>query len=264
LLESPQADAPSLARPRGTETSSIAGYCVPLFLFGVFTEIETRVPAALYPYAYVAKLCAVMLALAHYRWTLQDLRPSHRVLAPAVLVGLLVFAEWVWLDKWLPYPHVGSRAAFNPLAAFQSPLGLAAFLAVRFWGLVVVVPVMEELFWRAFLIRYLTNTDFTTIPIGQFSAMAFWLVAGFSGLVHPEWLVAVVASAATRGCEAHRQSVCHGDGARGDQRRVGHLRSVEPRLAHGGDPASKNHDGRHNRSDVRYGGIPFGTTHKSV
>jgi CAAX prenyl protease-like protein len=52
------------------------------------------------------------------------------------------------------------------------------------------------LFWRAFLIRYLTNTDFTTVRTGQFSAMAFWLVAAFSGLVHPEWLVAVVASAA--------------------------------------------------------------------
>jgi CAAX prenyl protease-like protein len=61
---------------------------------------------------------------------------------------------------------------------------------------VVIVPVMEELFWRSFLIRYLTNQDFTAIPIGRFSMTAFWLVAGASGLAHPEWLVAVVASAA--------------------------------------------------------------------
>jgi CAAX prenyl protease-like protein len=178
------------------QTSSIAGYCVPLFVFGVFTEIEGRVPIPLYPYIYVAKLCAVMIALAAYRWTLQDLRPSRRVLAPALLVGLVVCAAWVGLDKWVPYPHIGSRVAFNPLGAFQNPLGLAAFLAARFWGLVVVVPVMEELFWRSFLIRYFTNQDFTTIPIGQFSVTAFWLVAGCSGLAHPEWLVAVLASAA--------------------------------------------------------------------
>jgi CAAX prenyl protease-like protein len=162
----------------------------------VFTEIETRVPSALYPYVYAAKLCAVMVAFAAYKWTLRDVRPSRRVLAPAVLVGLAVFAEWVWLDKWIPYPHIGSRVAFNPLLAFHSGLGLITFLLVRFWGLVVVVPLMEELFWRSFLIRYLTNQDFTMIPIGQFSVMAFWLVAGFSGLVHPEWLVAVVASGA--------------------------------------------------------------------
>jgi CAAX prenyl protease-like protein len=177
-------------------TSSIAGYCVPLFVFGVFTEIETRVPAALYPYAYALKLCAVMLALYACRRTLQDVRPSARVVASALLIGLIVCVQWVWLDKWLPYPHLGSRVGFNPLEAFQSPLAVAAFLFVRFWGLVVIVPVMEELFWRSFLIRYLTNQDFTTIPIGQFSPMAFWLVAGFSGLAHPEWLVAIVASAA--------------------------------------------------------------------
>jgi hypothetical protein len=81
---------------------SIAGYCMPLFVFGVFTEIETRVPTALYAYVYVSKLAAVMLALGVYRRTLQDVRPSRRDFAPAVLVGLLVCAAWIWLDKWLP------------------------------------------------------------------------------------------------------------------------------------------------------------------
>jgi len=193
----PPRPAPSSSAPRlERETSSIAGYCVPLILFGVFTEIETRVPIALYPSVYVAKLCAVMLALAAYRWTLRDLRPSRLVLAPAFLAGLIVCAQWVWLDKWVPYPHFGSRVAFNPLNAFQHSSGVAAFLFARFWGLVVIVPVMEELFWRSFLIRYLTDQDFRKIPIGQYSAGAFWLVAGLSGLAHPEWLVAVVASAA--------------------------------------------------------------------
>jgi CAAX prenyl protease-like protein len=191
-----QAVSRSFSQPDVTSTSCIAGYCVPLFVFGVFTEIEGRVPTPLYPYLYVAKLCAVMLALAAYRWTLRDLRPSSRVVAPAVAVGLVVCVAWVGLDKWIPYPHLGSRVAFNPLAGFQSSLGLVAFLAARFWGLVIVVPVMEELFWRSFLIRYLTNPDFTTIPIGQFSATAFWLVAGCAALAHPEWLVAIVASAA--------------------------------------------------------------------
>ena len=197
-LTSPSSPSPDNepSPPPGTESSSIAGYCVPLALFGVFTEIEGRVSLSVYPYVYVAKLCAVMLALAVYRSTLRDLRPSRRVVAPALLVGLAVFAEWVWLDKWLPYPHIGSRVGFNPFAGLQSGPGLAAFLVARFWGLVVIVPVMEELFWRSFLIRYLTTQDFTAIPIGQFSALAFWLVAGFSGLAHPEWLVAVVASAA--------------------------------------------------------------------
>jgi CAAX prenyl protease-like protein len=190
------AGSPASRQPQTTPLPSIAGYCVPLVIFGVFTEVETRVPVALYPYIYVAKLCTVALALAAYRGTLRDVRASRGVLAPAILVGLVVFAEWVWLDKWIPYPHLGSRVAFNPLLSLGSSLGRTLFLFARFSGLVVIVPLMEELFWRSFLIRYLTNQDFTSIPIGHFSTSAFWLVAGFFGLVHPEWLVAVVASAA--------------------------------------------------------------------
>jgi CAAX prenyl protease-like protein len=188
--------APSthLDQPRSTG-SSFAGYCVPLFVFGLGTEIESRLPAEAYPYAYTVKLAAVVVALAAYRWTLRDLRWSTRVVAPSILVGLAVFLQWILLDKWLAYPHLGSRVGFNPYTVFRQPSSLAAFLLVRLTGLVLVVPVMEELFWRAFLIRYLTDPEFTTVPIGTFSGRAFWLVAGLSGLAHPEWLVAVVASA---------------------------------------------------------------------
>jgi len=178
-----------------TDKSSMTGYIAPLVVFGVFTEIETWLPPAWYPYAYAAKLCAVMLTLWIFRYTLRDLRPTGAVVVPACAVGLVVCVLWVGIDKYVPYPHLGSRVAFNPLDAFTTTLGRAAFLLIRFWGLVIVVPVMEELFWRSFLIRYVTNPDFTAVPIGEFSMTAFWVVAAFSGLAHPEWLVAVITSA---------------------------------------------------------------------
>jgi CAAX prenyl protease-like protein len=179
-----------------SRASSIAGYCLPIVVFGLGTEIESRLPPAAYPYAYVLKIAGVVLTLAGCWWTLRDVRWSSRVLASAIVVGLLVFLQWVLLDNWTAYPHIGSRAGFNPYASFHHPLSLAAFLFARFTGLVLVVPVMEELFWRGFLIRYLTDREFTAVPIGTFSASAFWLVAGLSGLAHPEWLAAIVASAA--------------------------------------------------------------------
>src|SRR3954452_14922462 len=98
-LEPAPAVSPTSGRSDPPQMSSIAGYCVPLVLFGVFTEIETRVPAALYPYVYVSKLVAVMIGFAVYKWTLRDLKPSRAVVGPAVFVGLAVFAEWVLLDK---------------------------------------------------------------------------------------------------------------------------------------------------------------------
>jgi uncharacterized protein len=174
----------------------MVGYIAPLIVFGVMTEVESLVSPGLYPYVYAAKLCLVMLTLAIYRHTLRDLQPTGRVVIPACLVGLVVCVLWVGIDKLVPYPHLGSRTAFNPFDAFSSTLSRTVFLLVRFWGLVIVGPVMEELFLRSFLIRYVTNQDdFTAVAMGQFSMTAFWTVAGFSALSHPEWLAAIVYSA---------------------------------------------------------------------
>ena len=175
--------------------TSMVGYIAPLAVFGALTEAESWVGPAWYPYVYTAKLAAVMLTLWIFRYTLRDLRPTGAVVVPACVVGLVVCVLWVGIDTYVPYPHLGTRTAFNPLEAFSSTAGRAAFLLIRFCGLVIVVPVMEELFWRSFLIRYVTNPDFTKVPIGEYSMTAFWAVAGFSGLAHPEWLVAVITSA---------------------------------------------------------------------
>jgi CAAX prenyl protease-like protein len=141
-------------------------------------------------------VCAVTAALLVYRVTLRDILPSWRVLAPATLVGLAVFAEWVVVDQWVPYPHLGSRIGFDPFASFQGPGPRAAFIGVRLYGLVLMVPVMEELFLRSFFLRFVANADFTSVPIGHISWTAFWVVAALTGVIHPEWLVALVASVA--------------------------------------------------------------------
>ena len=70
-----------------------------------------------------------------------------------------------------------------------------SFLVARFYGLVLVVPVLEELFWRSFLLRYVTTPEFTSLPVGQFSATAFWVVVALSAAAHPEWLAAAIANA---------------------------------------------------------------------
>lgn len=169
-------------------------YWVPLFVFAIFTAAEGYAPVSLYPWLYVCKVCAITAALAMFSGGLSDIKPTRRVALPAVAVGVVVFAEWVLLDKWIPYPHLGTRVGFDPFASVQDQRLLVTFLTARFYGLVVLVPTIEELFWRSFLLRYATNPDFRSLPIGAFSTGAFWLVALASAASHPEWLVAVVAS----------------------------------------------------------------------
>jgi uncharacterized protein len=186
---------PETTAPATTSRSALA-YSAPMGVFLLATAIEEYLPAKWYPFAYVVKVCAVTLSLAIFRTPLSDIRPLGRLLVPSILVGLAVLIAWVGIDKIVPYPRLGSRIAFNPFRAISDAGARMAFLAVRLYGLAILVPVMEELFWRAFLLRYLTTIDFLSLPIEAFSWSAFWLVAAAFGVAHPEWLPAVLTAIA--------------------------------------------------------------------
>jgi len=170
-------------------------YWAPILLFGVLTLGESYVPPSAYLSVYAIKALLVTLTLIAFREPLGDIRFQPAVILPSVLVGLVVFALWVGIQEAVPYPALGRRTAFDPTPLQNSPWGYA-FLAIRLYGLVVMVPVMEEIFWRSFLLRYLTQPDFRRLPMGTFSASALGFVVAASALAHPEWLVAIVASLA--------------------------------------------------------------------
>ena len=67
-------------------------------------------------------------------------------------------------------------------------------------GLVVLVPLIEELFWRSFLIRWLVDPDFQKVPIGRVTLMAAAVTSVMFALVHPEWLPAFSRGRSGHGC----------------------------------------------------------------
>ena len=91
------------------------------------------------------------------------------------------------------FTFLGSRSAFDPMAL--GPAARWAFISVRLLGLVLVLPVVEELFWRSFLLRWLIDNDFTRVPIGKVTPMAAAVTSVLFGLAHPEWLPALLTGA---------------------------------------------------------------------
>ena len=178
----------------GSERAWI-GYVAPTALFIVLTMLEGKWPAW-YPWLYSLKVILVTVSLIIFRSTLRDFRFDARVLLPGILVGLLIYAIWIPLDRLIGPLHLpmGSRAAFDPFKNLHAAGARTTFLAIRFYGLVCMVPIMEELFWRSFLLRYLSNPDgdFRVLPIGQFTWGAFAIVAVAFALAHPEWLSALL------------------------------------------------------------------------
>lgn len=182
--------------PVQSGTRLIAGYVAPMAIFLVLTAAESWLPAGWYPLAYACKLAIVCAALLVLREPLSDIRPSGRVVAPSVVVGLLVCVLWVGLEKLVPYPHLGSRVGFNPFEAIGDPRGQYAFVLVRLFGLAIVVPVMEELFWRSFVMRWLEHPQFEAVPPQRVTIKPVVLSTFAFMLVHPLWLAAIVAGAA--------------------------------------------------------------------
>lgn len=130
----------------------------------------------------------------------QIFKPHWRVL-PAVLVGLLGIALWISISQlhietqlaaYLPNGlQPDPRVSYNP---FEHLTGWAVwgFIAARVLGITVVVALVEELFWRSFLLRWLIDPDWEKVPLGEYTLASCWIVTLMFAMAHPEWLAAAV------------------------------------------------------------------------
>ena len=119
--------------------------------------------------------------------------PSWAEAALAVIVGLVVFALWIRLDA--PWMQLSEPAAgFVPVDANGQLLW--PLIALRWIGASLIVPVMEELFWRSFLMRWIRSPRFETVLPQQVGLKAIVLTTFVFTLAHTLWLAAVIAGLA--------------------------------------------------------------------
>jgi CAAX prenyl protease-like protein len=153
------------------------------------------IPFSAYPVIYGLRIVVTLLAIAR-SWT-----PIRRWWGQPTwwppLVGLALVVPWIVLASlqreagWAS--ALGGRAAFNPFAACsESAVPVWAFVAIRAIGLIVVVPLVEELFLRGFLMRYVIREDFWTVPFGMLTLPAVGACLFYSAASHPSECVAAV------------------------------------------------------------------------
>ncbi|MDD2852703.1 MAG: CAAX prenyl protease-related protein [Desulfuromonadaceae bacterium] len=145
-------------------------------------------------YLYPIKAATVGYLLYRFRSHYSELNSKDLANIPATLltcgVGLLVFVLWINMT-WTP-GAAGAPQGFNPsLLPGQS---VRIFLTLcRIAGAVLVVPLMEELFWRSFLIRSIIVKNFDTVPIGTFTWGSFLITVVLFGLEHNYILAGIMA-----------------------------------------------------------------------
>lgn len=140
-------------------------------------------------------------AAAIFYFSRRLLRPRLAGFFGSTLLGVGVFVLWVapdllfpgWRQHWL-----FQNSLFGTLKSTlpEGAAGDAASLWLRALRATLVVPVIEELFWRGWLMRWIINTDFLSVPLGQYQARAFWITAALFALEHgPYWEVGLLTGA---------------------------------------------------------------------
>jgi len=163
-------------------------YILPMGIFLLLTAAAGKWPQA-YAAIYLTKtiLTAAALALLWRNYT--PIRWNHWWLG--ILLGILGIFQWIGMQLLLQkYFSLfrPSGESFNPQTYFHDAGMRDAFIAVRLIGAVLVVPVMEELFWRDFLWRQiLAPNDFKLAAVGEWACPPFLIVAVAFCVVHGNW-----------------------------------------------------------------------------
>ncbi|HVT29965.1 MAG TPA: CAAX prenyl protease-related protein [Lacipirellulaceae bacterium] len=154
-----------------------------------------------YPTVYTVKIALTIAAMIFVLPGYRQFRLRVSVLA--IIVGVVGIVIWVGichlqmerallapigLDKLL---GLGARPSFNPLTELAAtPVWAYTFLAIRFLGLAIVVPIIEEFFLRGCLMRFAIRENFWTVPFGTLTPAAAVIGTVVPMLMHPAELFA--------------------------------------------------------------------------
>jgi uncharacterized protein len=144
---------------------------------------------------YAAKIATVVALLWAFRRQYVELArfdADARLAGVATAAGLLVFILWINLDAgWM---QVGAAAGFDPrdgAGAIDWRLAL-----IRIAGAALVVPIMEELFWRSFVLRWLESAHFLSVEPARVGLRALAITVLLFGIEHQLWFAGIVAGLA--------------------------------------------------------------------
>jgi uncharacterized protein len=187
-----------VSSPSGKKPLGIAddiAYMIPMAVFLLLTWVGGNW-ASLFPASYIVK---TILTGALLIWLWPHFTKINWSFAwLGVVVGILGLVQWVGMEKlllhvWPNYPRAHPEVV-DPFSNFSSAWFMWTFITIRLIGPALVVPFMEEFFWRDFLWRtMIAPNDFKMAAIGEWDTKAAIVVTVVFASVHMQmWLTAFV------------------------------------------------------------------------
>lgn len=190
----------AIARPGEGVDNPAAAYLMPLLvlvavrmLTGLFvTDFDTLY--ALAPIASIGVLLRVRHRLPSFQWS-----PTWQ--APAVGAG--VFVMW-WAFEHFVSPGTESAGVLRSAVGGMSSPAKELWIAGRVLGSVLVVPIVEEIAFRGYLLRRIIAADIDSVRFDRFTWASFLISSIAFGVLHQRWIAGVLAGMAFAGIQYHR------------------------------------------------------------
>ena len=190
--------AERIAESMQSQRRQLLAHVVPMFVFlGLlaFSQLLSGRVGLRHPefwiYPVQTILCGTLLIWFRRRYEFHRLKNA----AFTFLVALVVFLIWIAPQQFFNFPP--RIVGYDPTAVSDNAAIFWLSVAFRFLRLVIVVPVMEEIFWRAFLLRFLIDEHFERVPFGKFSWLSFSIVTLVFAFSHSraDWLPGLICGA---------------------------------------------------------------------
>ena len=172
-------------------------FVAPFAAFMVFLGLGPALPLSPRAEAVlrIGVLSAVIWAVARPVLSFRMVRP-----ASTIAIGVGIFVLWIAPDQLIPGYRDSGLFQNSVTGQVESSMSVEMrtdplVLLLRFLRAVVIVPIVEELFFRGWLGRWVDHMDdFRKSPLGQFSTFAFWATAALFAVEHgPYWEVGLAA-----------------------------------------------------------------------
>lgn len=171
----------------------VVARAAPFAVFILLVMLASRIES---PWLVVCRPLLVVLMLIWFWRGYRDLAmPSAVGLAHwllALMVGFLVFVVWIGFDQdWAVMSRTKGFAPILSDGGTDWAWGIARLL-----GFALVVPVMEELFWRSLVLRWIDQHEFAALSPRDVSWRAFLITTALFAVEHERWFAGAVAGAA--------------------------------------------------------------------
>lgn len=173
--------------------SPLAPRVAPFVIFVLLTAGQGQFgPASAY-WFYLAKTIVGLWMIVEIRPLIPEMRWAFSW--EAVVVGIGVLVMWVGIDSYYPKLNFSKTVveSSNPNLVFGDHTPLTwFFILVHIFGMTIVVPPLEEVFFRSFLYRYIAKPNFLEVPLNRFLPIPFFATAAIFGIEHHEWLAGIL------------------------------------------------------------------------